>query len=172
MSKANVEKLTKALIRTLNEQIEVQEAMLDLIKQKHTALRDGRPSAMVAYCKLEQEKVTRLAELEKDRLKLVAGLTQLVNPNANAPLKLQELAEQMPEPVRGQLLLLRQSLLKRAQNVRDASSSARHATARIVKHMTGLVHTIAQVAAPNPTYGRNGVNASHPTGLNTLNMTA
>lgn len=172
MAEAGLEKLIKALIRTLNEQITVQETLVELMEKKRVAMRDGRSDAMVAYCRLEQEKISRLAELEKNRLKLVAGVTQLVDPQAAAPLKLGELAERLPEPIRGQLLVLRQTLVQRAEAVREESSVARRATSRIVKHMTGLVQTIAHAAAVNPTYSRTGVTSGHPTGLNTLNMTA
>ena len=96
-------------------------------------------------------------------MELVAQLTRLIDPSAAAPMRMRDLAERLPEPARGRLLVLREQLRERIASVKDESSVTRRATEALLKHMQGLVHTLgsagraagyAPASQPQPTSGR------------------
>src|SRR5690606_29211509 len=122
----------------LQQQVQAHEALLSLLQRKREALRTGGTRAMTELAALENEKVQLISELEKHRLTLVAELTLALVPDAAEPMRLGELAERMPEPARGRLLVLRHQLRERMEQVREASSVLRRATEALMKHVHGL----------------------------------
>src|SRR5262249_31974920 len=80
--------------------------LLELIQRKQAALRRADHKLVATCCHDENDQFQMIAEMEKRRMILVAQLTRMIAPNAPRPMKLGELAERLPEPARGRLLVL------------------------------------------------------------------
>ena len=161
-----------ALEQAVREQTEAHEALLSLLEQKRAALRDADDERMTQLCALENEKLRAIGESEKKRAELAAALTLHVQPDAQAPLRLNELAERLPEPARGRLLVLRQRLRERMQQVQQASTVTRRATETLATHVQGLVQTIGMLATGVSTYDGKGARPAEATTMRTINVTA
>lgn len=167
-----IERDVAALLKLLREMTELHEQWAELGDAKREALASGDADALTAVCRLENEKLQAVSEREKRRLELVASLTRAVKPDAGRPLRLAELAELMPEPTRGRLLLARQGLRERIKVVKTQSSIARRATDSLMKHMNTLVQGVAAAATGASTYTPRGGTAPRGLTLGTLNTTA
>ena len=166
------EQLVESLEQSLVRMVLLHEQLLDLLGRKREALRHGQERLVVELGMLENEKLREITQLEKRRAELVGRLTLEVLPGAAEPMRLGELAERMAEPERGRLLVLRQQLLQRMQQVREASGTIRRATEMLMKHVQGLVQTIGMQATGVCTYGGDGSPSQRTTTLRTINMTA
>lgn len=118
------------------------EQLLSLMQRQREALRQADHRGVSEYSRLENTLVQAIGDLEKRRLELVAQLTQAIDPGAAAPMRMRDLAERLPEPSRGRLLVLREQLRARIAKVKEESSVTRRATESLLKHMQGLVHTL------------------------------
>lgn len=120
----------------------------------------------------ENQGLQALGELEKQRLQLAAMLTQMLDPTASKPMRLHELAQQLPEPARGRLLILRQQLKEATEAVQRESALARGVSEALVKHMNGLVRTIGSAMTGVAVYGRDGKMPRAATAVSTFSATA
>ncbi|MEX0745015.1 MAG: flagellar protein FlgN [Phycisphaeraceae bacterium] len=161
-----------ALEAALNEMVSAHEALLNLLERKRDALRRNDTDALVQVGALENEKIRVIAELEKRRAELVAHLTLQLEPNATEPMRLAELAQRLPEPARGKLLVLREQLRQRMQQVRDSASVVRRASESLLKHMHGLVQSVVTMANGTTTYGDRGQTSTANAAVRTINVTA
>ena len=171
MDELTLEKTIGSLESVLHQQIKLHEQLYTLMNQKREAMRRGDNPGMHELCDLENEKVQAISELEKQRLQLVADLTLHVQPDAAAPMRMLELADALAEPTRGRLLVLRQQLLERMEQVREQSSIARRAAQSLVNHMQGILQTLGALSTGAGTYGQRGA----PTvggQVSTINVTA
>lgn len=119
------------------------EQLLTLMKRQREALRQADHRGVSECSRLENALVQAIGDLEKKRLELVAQLTRVVEPTAAAPMRMRDLAERLPEPSRGRLLVLREQLRERIAKVKEESSVTRRATESLLKHMQGLVQTLS-----------------------------
>lgn len=126
----------------LKQLAERHEQLLALMKRQREALRQADHHGVSEYSRLENTIVQAIGELEKQRLELVAELTRAIHPTAAQPMRMRDLAERLPEPSRGRLLVLREQLRDRIARVKEESSVTRRATESLLKHMQGLVHTL------------------------------
>lgn len=156
----------------LAEQVQRHESLLELIQQKKQALRSASASRVAELCRLENEKVQLISEAEKLRLTLVAEATKKIAPDAAAPLNLRELAERLPEPQRGRLLVLRAELRNRMERVRDEAAVVRRATEALLRHMQGLAQTIGGAVTGVATYTRRGDMTPSVMAIRTFSATA
>ena len=161
-----------ALLKLLAEMTALHEAWLPLCDRKREALAAGDVDRLNAVCRQENEKLQAVSEMEKRRLELVASITRKLDPVAKQPMKMRDLAEALPEPQRGQLLVAREQLRERIREVKTQSSIARRATESLVKHMNSLVHSVAAAAVGGSTYTRRGATAASAMPLSSVNMTA
>ncbi|MFA9479004.1 flagellar protein FlgN [Phycisphaerales bacterium AB-hyl4] len=157
---------------TLQQMVAAHEAMLTLLSRKRDALRQNDADALAQVAALEKEKVGRITELEKQRFTLVGRITLILDPKANAPFRLGELADRLPEPERGRLLVLRQQLRERMQQVRDSVSVVRRASETLMNHVQGLVQSVVMMANGQTTYSQAGHQPTQQTAIRTINITA
>lgn len=167
-----LEQHTAALESVLQQQVQAHEALLSLLERRRQAMRTADTRAVNELCALENEKVQAISELEKQRLTLVAKLTLAIDPTAAEPMRMGELAERLPEPARGRLLVLRHQLMQRMARVREASSVARRAAEALMKHVHGLVQTIGVLSTGVSTYSQQGQPPRQATAVSTINLTA
>jgi len=156
----------------LDDLVSAHEQLLELARHKHELLRSGDTDGMTQVCQVENEKLQTISEREKARLQLVAELTRRVDPQADQPLAMTELAQHLPEPARGRLLTRRQQLRERMNAVREQSSIARRATESLMNHVGGLVRTLTSLAGQAATYDRAGGAPATSGAVRTLNVTA
>ncbi len=161
-----------ALEQVLRQQLQLHGELLELLKKKRDTLRTNDTRATIDLCTLEHEKAMKIAELEKDRLRLVADLTLVVEPGASEPMCLADLAERLGEPVRGRLLVTRQQLLDRMRCVQEETSIVRRATESLAKHMQGIVQTIGAISTGVSTYGSRGAFPQSNAAVSTFSATA
>ncbi|MGB1126168.1 MAG: flagellar export chaperone FlgN [Phycisphaeraceae bacterium] len=118
------------------------EQLLTLMKRQRECLRLADHHGVSECSRLENTLVQAIGELEKRRLELVAQLTRAIDPAAIQPMRMRDLAERLPEPSRGRLLVLREQLRERITAVKEQSSVTRRATEALLNHMQGLVQTL------------------------------
>jgi len=99
-------------------------------------------------------------------------LTLALKPDATEPMRLMELAESLPEPMRGNLLVLRQQLRQVMTQVREQTSVVRQATESLLRHMQGLVKSITAISTGTPTYGSRGMMPQKAGTIRTISLTA
>ncbi len=127
---------------------------------------------MVDLTRLENAAVQTISELEKRRLQLVADLTLALDPAAEQPLKMKELADRVPEPFRGRLLVTRTKLVAAITDVAEQTSVVRRASESLLKHVNGLIRTIGVVSHGGAAYGQTGQVNTKPARMSTVNFTA
>ncbi|MEM1446504.1 MAG: flagellar export chaperone FlgN [Planctomycetota bacterium] len=157
---------------TLRQSIDRQQQLTDLLKRKRDAMRAGDANLMTDLTRAENAHVQAISEIEKTRLKLVAELTLLLDLSATEPLKLAALAERFPEPTRGRLLVMRSQLLDAMRAVQEQTAVAKRASESLVKHVSGLVRTLANVSHGHAAYGPVGRTPQQPAPMSTLSLTA
>lgn len=157
----------------LSQLVEQHTQLLDLLHRQRVALREHRPDTMRDLCTLENQLVQRITALEKERLERVAMITLLLNPQAEEPLRMGDLAERLPEPLRGQLLVQRRQLLEAMQQVQAQTQVARQATEQLLRHMDGVIRSAASAASAGVrTYSRRGRVTDPAAPISTFAMTA
>lgn len=161
-----------ALESVLQRQLAGHEQLLALLQRKREALRAGDLDRIMELCELENEHIQSISELEKRRLELAARVTLLVQPGAPEPMRLEALAAHLPEPQRGRLLALRQTLLGRMGEVKRQTSIARRATEALMRHMQSLVQTVGALSTGVSTYSRHGARPQQATAVSTISLTA
>jgi len=172
MGNINASPRITQLQQNLHQLLSLHSELLELLRKKRDVLRSSDTRAAVGLCTLEHEKIQKIADLEKQRLQLVADLTLALNPSAKEPLRMGELAGQLNEPVRGKLLVMRQQLLERMKAVHHETGIVRRATESLAKHMNGIVQTIGALSAGVSTYGSRGALPRSNTAVSTFSATA
>lgn len=160
------------LEQVLKQLAERHEQLLTLMVKQRELLRLADHGGVSECSRQENVLVQAIGDLEKRRLELVAELTRAVDPSATMPMRMRDLAEKLPEPSRGRLLVLREQLRERITRVREQSSVTRRATESLLKHMQGLVHTLGNAGRAA---GYAPANQPQPAGapaLGTLKVTA
>jgi len=160
------------LLKLLGDMTALHESWLPLAEKKREALASSNVDALSQCLQLENQNVQAVGEMEKQRLEIVGRITQHLNPQATSPMKMVDLAEALPEPTRSKLLLARQALRERVEAIKTQSSIARRATDSLLKHMNGLVRSVASAALGGATYDPSGHTSDKPLRMSTLNLTA
>lgn len=153
-------------------QLAEHDLLLELIQRKRRALREAKHQLVADCCRQENIRVQKIGELEKTRLLLAGELTLLVLPGAAEPLRLDGLAQRLAEPGRGRLLVLRQQLRERIEQVRHDAGAAQRAAEALARHMQGLMQTLSGVMSGGAAYGRAGAPTRAAMTLSTFSMTA
>ncbi len=142
-----------------------------LVRQRE-AFRRGDAAALTELCRVQSLCVEAISDLERTRKTLVIDLNRLVAPDATQPLRMAELAERLPEPARGRLLVLRSRLVTSMQHVQEQSSVLRRAGDAMIGHVSGLIRTIGTVTRGGHAYGLTGRSHPQPAALRSINLTA
>ena len=148
------------------------EQLLSLMQRQRAALRIADEATVSDLSRQENAMVQLISAQEKRRLELVASLTTLLRPGGDSPLRLREVAELLPEPARGRLLVLRQQLRGRISEVKEQSSVTRRATEALLNHMQGLVQSLSQVGTRGAGYPRPGAAPVSLPAIGSINLTA
>lgn len=167
-----MDKLIAQLEQTLRLQTEVHEQMLDLLRRKREAMKQAKHGLVADCCRLENEKLRIISQLETQRLMIVGQFTQHFTPKATEPMTLPLIAERLDEPHRGRLLVLRQQLREKMQQVRDESRVAKVAMDSLVRHMNGLIQSVTGVWGGVTTYTAKGTVPNKALSVSTFSMTA
>lgn len=162
---------TDALEAVLRDQAAANHKLLGLMQRKREALRRADRDAVMDLCTRENDLVRVVSELEKNRLSLVAELTLALNPAAREPLTLQALAQHLPEPVRGRLLVLRANLRKELEKAREEAGYARRATERLLGHMQGLIQSVGTMISGEGTYNPGAARPERAMNVSTFSAT-
>lgn len=148
------------------------ERLLTLMQRQRELLKAGDHHAVTGLSRQENELIQSISELEKQRQTCVAELTERLDPAAQAPMQMRALAQNLPEPHRGRLLVLRETLRQRIEAVREESSVTRRATEALARHLHGLVQAVAQVGACGAAYDPRGQAPTTMPRVGSLNLTA
>ena len=160
------------LDRILQKQLQLHTTLLDLLKQKREAISKSDPDQMNNICELEKEKMHLIKQLENKRQQIVINVTRYLNPNATAPLSMQEIAEYVGGPEGDRLMIRRNQLRQKMQDVHSQASVAKRATESLMRHMQSIVQTIAAASSGTASYGESGVMNNRGMSLSSLNLTA
>jgi hypothetical protein len=167
-----LDKKIAQLEEVLQKHLEQNEQLLKLLMRKREALRGAEHSAVRQCTELEAEKLHAISELEKTRLQLVGDLTLMVEPAAREPLRMEPLAQRLPEPGRGRLLVLRAQLVERMQAVQQQSKVTQGALESLHRHMHGLIMTVSSVCSGVATYSATGARPRTALAVSTFSTTA
>lgn len=144
------------LERNLRGQLEAHQRLLACIERNRDAVRRADMDEIRDSCEHENEVVQHLAELEKERLRIVGRLTARARPGAARPLSLHEIAESLEPDAAHRLTALGAQLKTAAGEVRRASSIVRGAAEALSRHMGGLMQSVQTVFGKAQVYGRKG----------------
>ena len=164
--------LIDRLDHTLQQSLERHRQLTSLLERKRQALRDGRPQDMTRLGGLEQGVVQAIAQLEQQRAATVAELATKLRLGGAEPVKMKDLAEALPEPFRGRVLLSRKNLIAAMQQVREQTSIVRRASEALMAHVNGLIRTLGVVSHGGAAYGQTGRVQARPPRMSSLNLTA
>lgn len=171
-----MDKPTESSLNTLDrlcrEQLGLHDELSELMDRKREALKSADADRMTELSDLENQRVQRLAEVEKMRLEVVARLTQRVKPDATEPMRMHELAACFPGPTGERLMSLRDELVGRMQTVQGKARQARAATESLLRHVSGVVQQVGAIATGVQTYGRTGHRPRAALAMGTFQMTA
>jgi hypothetical protein len=156
----------------MNRQIASHETLLGIMLRKRQALQLANHVMMTECTLQENEQVKVIAQTERERLDLVGRITLMIDPQAKAPMKLLDLAQRLPEPTQGKILMLRLKLRERMENVQRESSVARKASETLLRHVQGLVQMIGSACTGVSTYSQQGLHHRSATAVSTFNATA
>lgn len=160
------------LIAVLQQLVAAHVKLLGLLQRKRAALASADYQKITELCEMANVSVQQISEQEKARLTLVADLTLMVDPAAPVPLRMAELADRLPEPTRGVLLVLRQRLLEQMRHVQRETNVTKRATQSLATHMRGLAHTIGALCTGVSVYDRQGAPPPEAIAVSTFNTTA
>lgn len=166
-----LEKQLAGLERMLQELMQAHQMLLDLLGEKRVAMRQAKHEVMASLCKQENEQIKVISDMEKERLQMVADITLMIEPNAAKPMKLLELADCLPEPWRGRILVFRHQLQQKMQATQKQAQTTQQATAQLVKHMTGLMQKVTAACTGAAVYSAKGAPTAG-TRISTFSMTA
>lgn len=152
--------------------VAAHEQLLSLLEQKRQAVRAADHHKVNEICQVENHRIQSIGEMEKRRLRVMAEITLMLRPGATQPLRMGELAELLQEPARGRVLVLRQELRQRMEQVRTESAVIRSATQSLLHHMQGIVQTIGGAMAGVATYTRRGSMPARTLAISTFSATA
>jgi hypothetical protein len=141
----------------LHQEIDAQRSLTAAVQRKLGAIRAADHRQVVACCQEENRLMQAAADLAKARMALAAKITQALDPKAPQPLRLGDLADQLPEPTRGRVRVLRQQLCQQIQAVSHDAGIARRAAEVLAAHMRGLVRTVGAAMTGVGVYERGGV---------------
>ena len=79
-----LEKQLGTLERSLQDMLQAHTYLSDLMEQKRAAMREAKHEQVGNLCKLENDQLRKISDMEKNRLQLVADITLLVEPCVNA----------------------------------------------------------------------------------------
>lgn len=167
-----VEQSVAALELLLQRMVSLHQELLTIMQRKRDAMRRGNARLMADLCSLENQKVQAISDLEKKRLELVAQLTLRIKPAATEPMHMAALADRLPEPLRGRVLVLRQQLREQMLAVKEQTSVARRAADSLMRHVQGLMQSVTAASAGAATYSRRGIIPQPTSGMATFSMKA
>lgn len=171
MDKA-LEKAILQLETVLKLQLEQHEALSAALLRKRSALRAAKTQDVSDCTLTEHQHVQAISELEKQRIALAGELTLMLDPKAKQPLKLEQLADRLPDPARTRLLVLRVQLRKAIERVQHESQVVRMATEAVLRHLTGMVQSIGASATGTTTYSGRGARPRQAAAVSTFSMVA
>lgn len=148
--------LITALERLLRQQLEGHQRLLICIERKRQAIRDADIERVTAICREENIIVQRLTETEKQRLELLGHLTSTLQPQADKPLAVIEIARSAPEPQQSVLIALAAQLREVLMEAKRQSSMVRAAAQALSRHMSGIVHTVHSALSRARVYSHRG----------------
>ncbi len=144
------------LERILRAQLEGHIRLLSCIERNREAIRIADMEAITTICQQENEIAQRLSELEKARLELVGQLTEVLQPDAKAPLTVSQIVQAIDEPARASLCAAADELRGKMAEVRKASSIVHAAAESLSRHMAGLMQTVQAAISRAEVYGSGG----------------
>lgn len=167
-----IAKLVPVLETVLKQSTDRHEQLLTLMKRQRECLRLADHHGVSECSRLENTVVQAIGELEKRRLEVVAEMTKAIEPMSLGPMRMRDLAERLPEPARGRLLVLREQLRERIMAVKEQSSVTRRATEALLTHMQGLVQTLSNAGRAAGYAPANHPQPENTQSLGTLRVTA
>ena len=144
------------LERLLREQHAIHKKLQSCIERKREAIRVSKINEITSICEEENELVQKQGELEKARFMLLGRITEMVNPRAERPLTLQEVADLAGAERAERLLELRGSLRELVAEVRRSSKIVRMASEKLNHHMVGIMQTVHSALSRAGVYGDKG----------------
>ena len=167
--------LIASLEKVLIDLVGQHQRLLVLLEQQRDAFRHGDADGLAELCRLQDACVRGITDRERERVRLVLQLSQLVSPDVAEtakPLRLAELAELLPEPARARVLELRGRLIAVMREVQERSSVLRRAGEAMIGHVNALIRTIGTVSRGGSAYGLTGRSGTRPAALRSIHLTA
>ncbi|MHC4994235.1 MAG: flagellar export chaperone FlgN [Planctomycetota bacterium] len=151
-----MDKQLKELETHLVNLVQEHEALLGLIERKLEALRMAKPDLVTDCCGLENDRVQRIAALEKRRLDTVGRITEVMAPSASEPLSLTEIAQRTHDERGTRLMVLRAKLRGLMDQIQKKNGVARRATEGLLGHVSGIMQQVTHAMAGGGAYNRRG----------------
>ncbi len=152
--------------------IAVYEQMLGLVRRRHAAMRGARTNEIAECIARESDAIQQIAELEKQRLRLVGSLAQDLGSPSKQYTRLSWLAERAPESCRARMTEQAQRLRGLIEEVHRENQLVGTAARALALHMEGLMQQLAARLNHAQTYTRRGSVTPGNTVVSALDLTS
>lgn len=143
-------------------------SMLGLVRRRHEAMRKARPSELAGCLEEESGVIRRIADLEKDRLRVVGDLAQRLGSDQRMYTRMSWIASFAPEPVKTRLVGLSDALRQLIEAVHHENKTVGVAARALAAHMDGLMRQVAARLNHAHVYGRTGLVEAGPRVVSSL----
>ena len=137
-------------------QLERHQRLREGLEQKRQAIRTADLTRLQQACRREQQMVEGLEDIDQKRRQIVERLSAEIDPGAETPLTIQQLAAHAVEPTRTRLLDTADALRSVAAEVRRESSVMRSAAEALSRHLGGLMQSMRAALSTAGVYGQRG----------------
>jgi len=143
----------RRLEQTLDEAINAQKKLVELLHEKQQRIRDSDPAALPDLLRRENEALQAFSEIEKRRLHQAADLTQRIDPDARAPMTLEQLAWHAPAGTAEKLRERRALLRENASQLQRSAGASQRACRSLAACMQSVLQQVMR-SVQGATYQR------------------
>jgi len=130
--------------------------MLELLTRKREAIKAASIDDIRTLCDRENRVLQELGDLEKQRLTIVARLTEHFEPDASQPMRLRDIASRIGGEQGERLEVLGAETREHIEAVRKLSGVLRSASETLSNHVAGILQIVQSALCQARVYGREG----------------
>lgn len=140
---------------TLLAQETCYRRLRELVARRREAIRTADLALLKETLDDERSIVTRVAELDRRRTEIAAGLAKRLGSPQQAS-SIRALLARAPQAARERLLQLADRLRFEIEAVKEESARVRAAADALAQHVAGVLQSVSAAFATTKTYGRAG----------------
>lgn len=144
------------LAALVDELVRSYEALVALADERLDAIRTSEARRLASCVRRENQIVQRVAEIERERMDVVASLARTLGSDKGGATRVTWIARRIEGDVGEPLLDQCARLRSLGEALRAKNAVAKTAAEHLAGHMTGLLQAVARHLNHAKTYSRNG----------------